>query len=129
MRRLALLVFAVGLVYAATDKASCTLGQFQYLALSTHDPQERKQRLLAWVTHSGPACTKDELATLYSNLAWMAGTADDGEIKAVLEQLYRKAPNERATSVCGDGDGHGDAVRCDPVPDRRNGVGLIFKGH
>ena len=91
MRRLALLVFAVGLVYAAADKASCTLGQFQYLALSTHDPQERKQRLLAWVIHSGPACTQDEIATLYSNLAWMAGTADDGEIKAVLEQLFRKA--------------------------------------
>ena len=35
---LALRVFAVGLLCAATEKASCTLGQFPYFALSTHDP-------------------------------------------------------------------------------------------
>lgn len=129
MRLFALLVLVGGLVCAASEKTSCTLGDFHYLALSTHDPQERKQRLLGWVIKSGPACSKAELTTLYSNLPWLIGTADDGEIKAVLEQLYRKAPNEGSTLVCGDGDGHGDSVRCDPVADRGNDARLVFQGH
>jgi hypothetical protein len=89
--RIAILLLPVWLLCSATEQAYCNVGQFEYLAISIHNPTERKRYLLSWVSSNGSICTKDEISALYSNLAHLAGTSDDGEIRMVLQELYKKA--------------------------------------
>ena len=71
----------------------CNLGDFKYIALTTHDPYERKGKIIAWIKKHGVACSKEDIAKIYNNLAHLLGTSDDGEIRVLTYELYMNAKN------------------------------------
>jgi len=85
------LVLALSLVYGATAKRECHVSEFAEIAYSIHDPRERYERILIWLDDSGPYCTKEQLVTVYSNLAQALGTSDNMRLRAKIEQLWGKA--------------------------------------
>ena len=86
-----LLVFVGGILWGATSKKECSVSDFANIAYSTHDPKERHERLIGWLDESGPVCTKEQLATIYNNLAQAVGTADTIAIRTKIEKLYERA--------------------------------------
>ena len=71
----------------------CNLGDFKYIALTTHDPYDRKERIIKWIKKNGTDCNKEDIAKIYNNLAHLLGTSDDGEIRILTYELYKNAKN------------------------------------
>jgi len=67
----------------------CNLGEFKYIALITHHPYERKEKVKAWLKQYGPTCNKEQIEKIYNNLAQMLGTSDDGELRIITYELYK----------------------------------------
>ena len=86
-----LLVFVGGILWGATSKKECSVSDFANIAYSIHDPKERHERIVEWLDDSGPSCTKEQLATIYNNLAQAVGTADTIAIRTKIDKLYERA--------------------------------------
>ena len=86
-----LILFVAALVYGATARRECSVSDFVNIGYSSHDPKERADKAWEWLTESGPMCTKEQLALIYSNLATIMGTADSMKIRSKIEQLYERA--------------------------------------
>ena len=71
----------------------CNLGEFKYIALITHHPYERKEKIKLWLNKYGANCNKEDIAKIYNNLAQLLGTSDDGEIRILTYELYMNAKN------------------------------------
>ena len=71
----------------------CNLGDFKYIALTTHNPYERKEKIKLWLNKYGANCNKEDIAKIYNNLAQLLGTSDDGEIRILTYELYMNAKN------------------------------------
>ena len=71
----------------------CNLGEFKYIALTTHDPYDRKEKIIKWIKKNGEVCNKEDIAKIYNNLAHLLGTSDDGEIRVLTYELYMNAKN------------------------------------
>jgi hypothetical protein len=84
-------LFLLSLVYGATVKPECSVSEFLNIAYSTHDPKERANKIWDWLLESGPACTKEQLTLIYSNLGNILGNADSMKIRSRVEQLYERA--------------------------------------
>jgi hypothetical protein len=81
----------LSLVYGATVKRECSVSEFVNIGYSSHDPKERADMAWAWLEESGPACTKEQLTLIYSNLATIMGAADSMKLRTKIEQLWEKA--------------------------------------
>jgi len=86
-----LLVFVGGILWGATAKKECSVSDFANIAYSIHNPKERYERIVEWLDDSGSSCTKEQLATIYNNLAQAVGTADTIAIRTKIEKLYERA--------------------------------------
>jgi hypothetical protein len=86
-----LLVFVGGILWGATAKKECSVSDFANIAYSIHNPKERHERIVEWLDDSGSSCTKEQLATIYNNLAQAVGTADTIAIRTKIEKLYERA--------------------------------------
>jgi len=84
-------LFILSLVYGATVKRECSVSEFVNIGYSNHDPKERADRAWEWLDESGPACTKEQLTLIYSNLATIMGPADSMKIRSKVEQLWERA--------------------------------------
>lgn len=84
-------LFILSLVYGATVKRECSVSEFVNIGYSNHDPKERADRAWEWLDESGPACTKEQLTLIYSNLGGILGNADSIKIRSRIEQLYERA--------------------------------------
>jgi hypothetical protein len=87
-----LLIFVcASLVYGATQKRECSVSEFVNIAYSNHDPKERMDRIWGWLEESGPVCSKEQLALIYTNLGNVLGNADSVKVRSKIEQLYQRA--------------------------------------
>jgi len=86
-----LLVFVGGILWGATSKKECSVSDFANIAYSIHNPKERHERIVEWLDDSGSSCTREQLATIYNNLAQAVGTADTIAIRTKIEKLYERA--------------------------------------
>jgi len=84
-------IVLLSFVYGATIKRECSISDFVNIAYSTHDTKERHDRIVEWLDDSGQVCTKEQLATIYNNLAQAVGTADTIAIRTKIEKLYERA--------------------------------------
>ena len=90
MRWIAPLLLLV-LVCGATVRRECSVSDFVNIGYSNHDPKERADRVYEWLEDSGPACTKEQLTLIYSNLASVMGSADSMMLRAKIERLWERA--------------------------------------
>jgi hypothetical protein len=88
------LVVFVTLFVLTTSTAqapTCNLGEFKAIAVLTHHPYERKEKVIAWLKANGKQCDKEQVSKIYNSLAHLLGTADDAEVRAVTYEMYRNA--------------------------------------
>ena len=91
MKWLVIFVALFVLSGSTAQAPTCNLGEFKAIALITHHPGERKEKIMFWLRHNGPQCNKDQVAGIYNSLSYLLGTADDVEVRAVTYELYRNA--------------------------------------
>lgn len=89
--RIPFVIAGLVLLTGSTVSPSCNLAEFKYIAMITHYPPERKERVVAWLRTAGPACSKDQLVLIHDNMAMALGTSDDLETRAIVYQLYEAA--------------------------------------
>jgi len=82
-----LTVGALVMAYAAT---LCNVGEFQVLALSTHNPSERKAVTIVWLKDHIKSCSNYQIVVIYNNLAAWLGTADNMEIRGIIYEHYKR---------------------------------------
>ena len=91
MKWLVIFVVMSALIVGSTAQIPCDLGEFKMIALTTHHPYERKAKIIEWLKSKGPQCNKEQVSKIYNSLAYLLGTSDDGEIRAVTYEMYRNA--------------------------------------
>jgi hypothetical protein len=94
MKWLTIIVMAFILTKTTAQTPFCNLGNFKYVALTTHDPYDRKEKIIKWLKKIGADCNKEDITKIYNNLAHLLGTSDDGEIRVLTYELYKNAKNK-----------------------------------
>ena len=91
MKWLSIIVIAFILTKTTAQTPFCNLGDFKHIALTTHDPYDRKEKIIKWIKKNGANCNKEDIAKIYNSLAHLLGTSDDGEIRVLTYELYVNA--------------------------------------
>ena len=79
------------LLAGATAKDQCIVSDFYGLAWTLHNPSERHQRLLQWITTNGESCSSVQLVAIWNNLSEWAGVADSAELRGKVLFYYARA--------------------------------------
>ena len=94
MKWLSIIVMAFILTKTTAQTPFCNLGDFKHIALTTHDPYDRKEKIRGWFKKNGATCSKEDITKIYNGLAYLLGTSDDGEIRVLTYELYMNAKNK-----------------------------------
>jgi hypothetical protein len=88
MRWLALLTLLM--LSGATALNGCSTAEIYAIALSTHNPTERHERMARWLQAVGARCNEEQLVVIWNNLPNWAGTSDSIELRREIIALYEK---------------------------------------
>jgi len=91
MKWLIIIAMAFLLSKSTAQSTFCNLGDYKHIALTTHDPYDRKEKIIRWIKKNGADCNKEDIAKIYNSLAYLLGTSDDGEIRGLTYELYINA--------------------------------------
>lgn len=80
----------ISLIFWASAKSPCVVSDFYGLSW-LHNPSERHQRLLEWLTINGDNCSSEQLVGIWNNLAMWTGTADSAELRTRVLYYYARA--------------------------------------
>ena len=94
MKWLTIIIMAFLLTKTTAQTPFCNLGDFKHIALTTHDPYDRKEKIIKWIKKNGAACNREDIAKIYNGLAHLLGTSDDGEIRVLTYELYVNVKNK-----------------------------------
>ena len=72
-------------LFIAWADNKCSLATFKYIALATHNPEQRYRLTLDWLKKNGAGCSKSQLMLIKENEAAMLGAADSLEFRALLD--------------------------------------------
>ena len=86
----AIIIVLLGVLLMAYAANNCNLGQLYTLSMTTHDPSARKDVTLAWMKSNAKQCSNQQLIQIYNNLGHWLGTADNPEIRSVIEENYKR---------------------------------------
>lgn len=86
----AIVIVLLGVLLMAYAANNCNLGQLYTLSMTTHDPSIRKEVTLAWMKSNAKDCSNQQLIQIYNNLGHWLGTADNPEIRSVIEENYKR---------------------------------------
>ena len=74
-------------LFIAWADNKCSLATFKYIALATHNPEQRYRLTLDWLKKNGAGCSKSQLMIIKENQAAVLGTADSYEFRALLDEF------------------------------------------
>ena len=74
-------------LFLAWADNKCSLATFKYMALATHNPEQRYRLTLDWLKKNGAGCSKSQLMIIKENEAAMLGAADSLEFRALLDEF------------------------------------------
>ena len=74
----------------AAAQDSCVIADFRRIALTNHHPQERQDKVIAWLQTNGPSCTPAQMSILISSRASLMGTSDSSTLSSVFDALMEK---------------------------------------
>lgn len=74
-------------LFIAWADSKCSLANFKYIALATHNPEQRYRLTLDWLKKNGAGCSKSQLMIIKENQAAVLGTADSYEFRALLDEF------------------------------------------
>jgi len=87
-----LLLLLLGLV-SAVAKSGCSVREFYEIGFAVHDPTQRHQRMLDWLTRNAKQCKAVDYVVIWNNLPEWAGSADTAQLRAKIIQGYEDAIN------------------------------------
>ena len=74
----------------ASSQDSCVIADFRRIALTNHHPQERQDKVIAWLQTNGGSCSPAQMSILISSRASLMGTSDTSTLSAVFDSLMEK---------------------------------------
>jgi hypothetical protein len=74
-------------LFIAWADSKCSLANFKYIALATHNPEQRARLTLDWLRKNGAGCNKSQLMLIKENQAAVLGTADSYEFRALVDEF------------------------------------------
>jgi len=77
-----LLLLLIGLVSA--KPRNCDIAEFEYRVRTIHNPSERLDFAILWITDYGARCTPEQLTWLWNNSPDLMGTADTPQWRYLL---------------------------------------------
>jgi len=69
---------------------ACVIAEFRRIALTHHDPQERQDKVIAWLQKHGPSCSPAQMSILISSRASLMGTADTSTLSSAFDAVMEK---------------------------------------
>ena len=78
-------------------ESGCSVADFKMLALTLHDPMERKRQALEWLKTNAPTCAPEKIAAIRNNVQLWLGAASTPQIEFLLVGLLEasgKDPEE-----------------------------------
>lgn len=69
---------------------SCVIADFRRIALTNHHPQERQDKVIAWLQANGGSCSPAQMSILISSRASLMGTSDSSTLSSVFDALMEK---------------------------------------
>ena len=69
MKWLVIIVMAFLLSKSTAQSSICNLGEFKHIALTTHDPYDRKEKIIKWIKKNSANFNKEDIAKIYNNIA------------------------------------------------------------
>ena len=69
---------------------SCVIADFRRIALTNHHPQERQDKVIAWLQANGDSCSPAQMSILISSRASLMGTSDSSTLASVFDALMEK---------------------------------------
>ena len=72
----------------AEPNVLCNIRQFERIALTTHNAEQRRRQAYQWVEQHGPDCRPVDLMYIYNNSALLLGTANHPELRELIYHLY-----------------------------------------
>jgi len=88
MRWALIALLAASLLVSAQSR--CVVSELYRIGYTLHDPTQRHARMVKWLESEGNLCSKEQLVTIWNNLAEWAGTADSAELRQRVIDLYSK---------------------------------------
>ena len=84
MRWTLLLLLLIGLV--AAKPKGCSLAELEYKLRIIHNPSERHDYAIWWITGYGTQCTEEQLTWLWNNSPDLMGTADTPQWRYLINK-------------------------------------------
>ena len=84
MRWTLLLLLLIGL--ATAKPQGCSIAEFEYKVRTIHNPSERHDFAIWWITGYGPQCTVEQLTWLWNNSPDLMGTADTPQWRYLINK-------------------------------------------
>ena len=81
---------ATPLPTATASSDSCVIADFRRIALTNHHPQERQDKVIAWLQANGGSCSPAQMSILISSRASLMGTSDSSTLSSVFDALMEK---------------------------------------
>ena len=75
---------------ATASSDSCVIADFRRIALTNHHPQERQDKVIAWLQANGGSCSPPQMSILISSRASLMGTSDSSTLSSVFDALMEK---------------------------------------
>ena len=75
---------------ATASSDSCVIADFRRIALTNHHPQERQDKVIAWLQANGGSCSPAQMSILISSRASLMGTSDSSTLSSVFDALMEK---------------------------------------
>lgn len=68
----------------------CDIAEFEYRVRTIHNPSERHDFAIWWITGYGKQCTPEQLTWLWNNSPDLMGTADTPQWRYLLTKALEK---------------------------------------
>ena len=93
MRKLIYVLLILGLLASTPSSSSdnCSVREFYSIAYGTHDPAERHNKMLEWLTNRQYLCKSSDMIVIWNNLSEWAGSSDSHLIRALVIHSYKNA--------------------------------------
>lgn len=79
------------LALQSTGQDLCSVREFYIIAYTIHNPSERHQQMVAWLTKHQTLCKSTDFVVIWNNLSEWAGSADSAELRHKVVQGYKSA--------------------------------------
>jgi len=89
-KRWSVLTVLTILAFATDAEQRCLVSDLQALALSTHDPRDRRAAVLKWLQSNGKFCSEEKLLLIQNRRAEWLGNADSFEMQTLVNSFLEK---------------------------------------